>query len=448
MLESLSPQLVFCVCAGPARQDHLLPYMADCRHTPDTLFFVAEEDFRLTREHAALTPEQVAGRLAPKPGGFQEMPGEATISVEELYRMRTSMAPLQGEEEAGATVESANPDAETAAMLGFYRRRRKPSAAEMQNISEELQDLVKICTFAHRQRAGGLVWLSWCGGGGGKSRKSAPCHGSTLLAVTSWFARKLLDNFDKLEFMHFDVALRNVLQRPPADWYWCQASFVYPSIGHYCEHVSGCQEGLGWRASEWDRTWCQGGTRKDPSDPTHQHRTLHKFSEKGYPPLLGNIILPEPHFEEEDLRWFTLRIDLESLSPQKSKERATRTAAGSAAASSSGSAQVTTSEGSRKDPPGRRSKRIVTKHSLKEEDPTRHETNEPGEELASKRAKRQHRQHATNYRFRIFTEDEEKAALAASPREFPPSAAAALQCACTGAPVCNAPCTQLSGLWR
>ena len=69
MLESLSPQLVICVRVGATRQDHLLPCMADCRHTPDTLFFVAEEDFRLTREHSALTSKQIAGRRAPEPGG-------------------------------------------------------------------------------------------------------------------------------------------------------------------------------------------------------------------------------------------------------------------------------------------------------------------------------------------------------------------------------------------
>ena len=74
MLESLSPQLVFCVRAGPARQDNLLPYMADCRHTPDTLFFVAEEDFRLTREHARWNPEAVAAQLVPQPAGLPEMP--------------------------------------------------------------------------------------------------------------------------------------------------------------------------------------------------------------------------------------------------------------------------------------------------------------------------------------------------------------------------------------
>ena len=99
MLESLSPQLVICV-RGALRQDHLLPYMADCRHTPDTLFFVAEEDFRLTREHARLSPQQIAAKLAKEPQGLQEMPGEGTISLEELYRLRCSVVPLVGEEEA------------------------------------------------------------------------------------------------------------------------------------------------------------------------------------------------------------------------------------------------------------------------------------------------------------------------------------------------------------
>ena len=117
--------------------------MADCRHTPDTLFFVAEEDFRLTREHARWNPAAVAAQLAPQPAGLQERPGEPTISLEELYRLRCSVVPLVGEAEAGAVCESANPGVEVAATLGFYRRRNKPSAAEMQHVSQELDDLVK-----------------------------------------------------------------------------------------------------------------------------------------------------------------------------------------------------------------------------------------------------------------------------------------------------------------
>ena len=407
-----------------ARQDHLLPYMADCRHTPDTLFFVAEEDFRLTREHAAVTPEKMASALAPKAQGFQEIPGEATITAEELYRRRVAMVPLQGESAAGATCESVAPDAETSAVLGLYRRRKKPSSAQLQNMSPALEDMVKICTYAGRQQAGGLVWLSWCGGSGKKSRKSAPCHGSTLLAVTSWFANKLLEDFDKLDFCHFDIALRNLLQNPPATWHWCQASFVYPSIGHYCEHVSGCQEGLGWRSSEWDRPWCQGGTRKDPQDPEQVHRSLHKFCEKGYPPMLGTIVLPEQSHDEEDLRWFTLRTVLESLSPQISWGAGAAAAASGAAASAAAHRMPPPPPAA----PGRGSplgKRPRKQQALKDEDPTRHEGQEPGTKLASERAKRQDRQHATNYRFRVFTDDEAQAAFAARPSERPPLSAPA-----------------------
>ena len=157
------------------------------------------------------------------------MPGEGTISLEELYRLRCSATPLVGEEEAGVICQSTNPGDEVAATLGLYRRRRKPSAAEMQNISQELEDLVKISTYAHKHMSGGLVWLSWCGlSAKSKGRKTVPTHGSTLLAVTSWFARQLLQHFNDLEFCHFDIALRNVLQKPPGDWNWCEASLCTP----------------------------------------------------------------------------------------------------------------------------------------------------------------------------------------------------------------------------
>ena len=63
--------------------------------------------------------------------------------MEELYRLRCSVVPSAGPEEAGAVCQSSNPADEVAATLGFYRRRKKPSAAEMQDISQELEDLVK-----------------------------------------------------------------------------------------------------------------------------------------------------------------------------------------------------------------------------------------------------------------------------------------------------------------
>ena len=135
---------------------------------------------------------------------------------------------MRPRQRARAPLQFRGPDVETGAVLGFYRWRKQPSSAQQQNMSPAVEGLVRISTYAGRQQDGGLAWLSWCGGSDKASRKSAPSHGSTLLAVTSWFARKRFDSFDKLDFCYFDVAPRNLLQNPPAHWLSCQASFVYP----------------------------------------------------------------------------------------------------------------------------------------------------------------------------------------------------------------------------
>ena len=247
-VEKRSPHLALRALPCVLPQDRLLPYMADERRAPGTLFLVAEEDFRLTEEHAMVTPVKVSQTLAPPSAGAGEEDAEVTMTLGEIFRARTKLAPLRGREAAGAATPQKESERKAAAMLGFFKRRRKPTAQEMQNVSTTLQDLAKICTFARRQEAGGLVWLSWRGASGsGKSRKRVPSHGSTLLAATSWTARCVLQDFQRFEFTHFDVALRNVLQNPPASWAWLRASFVYPSIGHYCERVSGCEASLGWR---------------------------------------------------------------------------------------------------------------------------------------------------------------------------------------------------------
>ena len=173
-----------------------------------------------------------------------------------------------------------------------------------------------------------------------------------------------------------------------------------------------------------------GRHKENPRDPKSRHRTLHKFSQSGIPPLLGWIILPESeHVDREDLRWFTQPAPLESLAPHRSTEPGTASAAGSAAAQpSSGNTQQqpTGVQG-----PGGRFKRPAVQLSLAEEDPTRHVDNQPGQQLLTGRQKRQHRQHATTYRFRIFCQDPEQAALVASPQDSaPPSASAVLQCEC------------------
>ena len=137
-------------------------------------------------------------------------------------------------------------------------------------------------------------------------------------------------------------------------------------------------------------------------------------------------MLPEEAFEEEGLRWFTLlRTDLESLSPQRSRGLGAAAAAGSNAPSSAGSAQLVPAAGSGQRP-GPLGKRSRAQLSLQEDDPTRHESNEPGQQLSTERAKRQHRLHATNYKFRVFTKEVMQAALAAPLQESVPLSTPAL----------------------
>ena len=179
-----------------------------------------------------------------------------------------------------------------------------------------------------------------------------------------------------------------------------------------------------------------GGTRKDPRDPNSSHRSLHRFSKKGIPPLLGTIILPEEGVWGEDLRWFTYwtGTELESLSPQRSTEPGSASGSGSAAAWLSAGSTQRSPSGTGGQGPGGVNKRPATQMYLSAEDPTRHPDNEPGMQLLTARAKRQHRQHATNYRFRNFTKYPQQAALVASPQDCAPlSASAALQCECSGA---------------
>ena len=179
--------------------------------------------------------------------------------------------------------------------------------------------------------------------------------------------------------------------------------------------------------------WSQGGGSEPFAEPSPEvaHRTLRKFSPSGPPPLLGTVILPESEgVDDEDLRWFTLDVDLESLSPQRSREPATASAYHSAAAQpSSGSRQQPPTGGQG---PGGVNKRPAVQLSLTAEDPTRHGDNPAGQLLLTSRAKRQHRQHATNYRYRVFTKLHSKAPLAASPQDSaPPSACAVLLCECS-----------------
>eukprot|EP00974_Lingulodinium_polyedra_P046651 4470577-Lingulodinium_polyedra.AAC.1 len=63
------------------------------------------------------------------------------MSLQDIFSARTRLAPLQGQEAAGAATEQAESENKDKAMLGLFKRRQKPTAEEMKNASTTLEDL-------------------------------------------------------------------------------------------------------------------------------------------------------------------------------------------------------------------------------------------------------------------------------------------------------------------
>ena len=184
--------------------------MADCRHAPDTLFIVAEEDWRFYASDTApelpnLDEPFATGGGRSSSGGLQELVSERGLNatIKDIYHARLRRCPLRGAGAEPAT--SADDEHEALAEdLPFVVRRRKPTPEELQELPQELTDLVRICTQAHRCGKGGLVWLGWDGADKAGCRRK-PVHGALAFGITSLTARLMLEDFDEVfEFRHWD----------------------------------------------------------------------------------------------------------------------------------------------------------------------------------------------------------------------------------------------------
>ena len=304
--------------------------MADSTHAPDTLFFVMEEDWRMYPEESMVEAEQVVARMLQTLPRRQ--PGESSESQTSLNEGGGTrnpdvnldkvlinphthggepLAPPKGKGK-GKKQKSDEPFASLdrstfeGALGAEVPRTQKRVAGE---VAQEIKDLVKMCTLAHRYKVGNLVWLSW-EGANQQGHRAQPQHGCTLLGVTMTGARGLLEAItaNAIQKGHWDLMLLEWLRKRGAmgeltGAEWLGSSFVWPAVGSYAEHQSGCDLGLGRRESSWKSTWVQPGTR---AVGELRNRWLCGFttSRKGNAQWLQEIFLPEKG--GEDLRWFSL----------------------------------------------------------------------------------------------------------------------------------------------
>lgn len=286
-------------------QDVILPYMSDKRHIPDTCFIVMEEDWRLFEADARVDTAEVGQRTFSAIFG-QQTQGLRThlsesegVSLDELYNKRLDEASAADVPSASASSSTAFSRVPSAGVTGnmsearlYLGRPAKPKGAV--EISPHLRDIARMLTFAHRRALGGLVWLSWEGAQQSGNRIK-PRHALTCIAMTHIASEALLMNFDEnFPDGHFDVKLINALNANDDLRDRVKPSYIYPAIGNYQAHQSGCEKNL-FRQSAWKNSWVKEGT-------DFQNRYLCVFGEKGN--ACFHCELPK---NSPDLCWKTCR---------------------------------------------------------------------------------------------------------------------------------------------
>ena len=300
-------------------EEHILPYCADQRHPADTLFLIAEEDWRLKESHCDLSPD------------FGEL-SASMLQARDVPKFKSEVEAVRGEDRtfpAYQHIRPVEPTADAAASsqqppaianhqwvqvgLNFHKRATKPSADEFTTTSKHLVDIVKMTSEAHRAGARDLLWLSWLPLKSKRVRH--PTRYSGFIALTAEGARKLRFNFEEWlgEPTFFDTALRHALCENVACRAELSAGYLYPCLGHYCEHSSPLCKGA-VRDTDWSSQHILQDTRVEPTaDAKHWSIGVCAFTESGpicY--LHPGIQLPELEFGE-DFRWWTAAISINEL---------------------------------------------------------------------------------------------------------------------------------------
>ena len=290
--------------------------MTDPRHAPDTFFLVAEADWRLCRDHCVggrdwiselvdftnhflMGPEYVEPRQQASPAAPVMPPymGEPSGVDEVLTGAASSSGPTAGASASSsgtagpprpvrpggpAASPATPPMSETQSSFYGWTKASRPDTPEAY-ISRDLRDLVRIANQAHRYGLrDDVVWYSWVGSGKAKNK---PSHGSTLLGVSKTGARRMRAAIipdHKPE--HFDIWLRNKLFEKAHD---LSGSYVFPSIGGYDEHISGCDPTNagpgGLRKSVWSEKHQIEGVRITTEIGGHRDRFVRAFlNRKGW----------------------------------------------------------------------------------------------------------------------------------------------------------------------
>lgn len=218
---------------------------ADPRIPDDCLFLIFEEDFRFERPAAEFTSEA------------------------EYYESRSRLPDFKGMAKYAVSKSRVPPpEHERGNLRDYVNMRNQPKDVWSVGVSEYLEDLVRYATAAHRLNHGDIIWAGWVPGGPGSNpkRKASVGFGSHLLLCSKSGLLTLKDAFandpDLSVPGHIDIKLKTYLI---AHWKEAKACYIWPAIGNYTAHISGCSHEYleSVRPNGWNDKWTRQGTRRE-----------------------------------------------------------------------------------------------------------------------------------------------------------------------------------------
>ena len=163
--------------------------------------------------------------------------------------------------------------------------RDEPSASRGTpgTINELVEDIVKVCTVAHRHEVGDLVWLGW---NPQETRNQTNCktqlgYGSQCVAVTRRAATSMLQSFGRAPFLpnHIDLELKRWAKSRKHSG--LRACYVWPPIGSFATHQSECDAKGIVRVGGWSDPFRCPFVRPC-YDSLSRPRSIMRFTERGH----------------------------------------------------------------------------------------------------------------------------------------------------------------------
>ena len=254
----------------------------DDQFPEDQLFLYFESDFRFERTHDIKTEAWLPLALR----------GSSTWGSTGQQLMLMDAEPVAG-------IPAGTPAEPLAGSMAGTTKQQRPQLTP-DRCSEELRNMVEVCTQAHRLGKGDLVWMGWNASHPGSSnvKKTVLGFGSQFICISRRAAPAILEAMKNVDLpVHFDNWLRAELCNAEGLGGSVGACYVVPPVGGYAVHPStihGTVEEPKERMACWDKSWAlEGGLSEVPKNSSWaSKRWLAVFRKKGGGEYLQDVCVP------------------------------------------------------------------------------------------------------------------------------------------------------------